>query len=134
MKRGMLLAAFSLATASAASTTATAQVAGALTTPVAKSDTVRTGVYQLSLEGMAGQLTIRRASGAVKASISAGAHAPAVRSWRREGSEYVLKADDGRAFSVTYRFRFSGDSVSGTFQTSSGMNGSIAGARRSLGS
>jgi hypothetical protein len=116
--------------------TATAAAQSTVTpgTPTrAASDTARMGTYALELttdDGTTtGELTLKRDSDKTVVGLMAAGHAPAVKSFVREAGIYVLTAGhDG--FQVIYRFKFSNDSVSGTFKMSSGLGGSVLGALR----
>lgn len=96
-------------------------------------DSARVGSYDLELamiDGtMTGELTIKRDGARLTASVKAGANEPAVKSFDREGDEYVLVGGHGD-FTVTYRLTFAKDSVKGSFKLSSGPEGRVIGALR----
>jgi hypothetical protein len=96
-------------------------------------DSARVGSYDLELamiDGtMTGELTIKREGARLTASVKAGANEPAVKSFGREGDEYVLVGGHGN-FTVTYRFTFAKDSVKGSFKLSTGVEGRVIGALR----
>ena len=94
-------------------------------------DTVRYGTYNLELTTdngtMTGWLTVRREGDGLVAQINAGGMMPAVHSFTREASDYVLKGGHDK-FTVTYTMRFARDSVAGSFAVSSGLKGTFMGA------
>src|SRR4051812_4040845 len=96
----------------------------------ARADTVKLGKYDLEITmesgTLVGELTVKRENGAYLATITAGAMKPAVQSFKREGSSYVLTAGNTE-HSVTYTFTFARDSVHGTFALGGGMTGTVAG-------
>ena len=52
-----------------------------------------------------------------------------VKSFVREGNGYVLTGGHGE-FVVVYKLNFAGDSVTGSFRMSTGLAGTVAGARK----
>jgi len=59
----------------------------------------------------------------------AGGNRPAVKSFVREGTSYVLTGGHGE-FVVVYKLTFANDSVTGSFRMSTGLAGTVAGTRK----
>jgi len=101
--------------------------------PKALSDTARLGTYDLEIttdDGtLLGSLSLKRANEALVAELVAGANRPAVKSFVREGNGYVLTGGHGE-FVVIYKLTFADDSVTGSFRMSTGLAGTVAGARK----
>lgn len=94
-------------------------------------DSARVGTYDLEIamiDGtVTGELTIKREASGLSATIAAGQNRPAVKSFARQGDEYLLIGGHGD-FTVTYRLTFAKDSVKGSFQMSGGLEGRVLGA------
>jgi hypothetical protein len=97
------------------------------------SDTAKVGTYDLEIttdDGtMLGSLSLKRANDALAAELVAGANRPAIKSFVRDGNGYVLTGGHGE-FVVVYKLSFANDSVTGSFKMSTGLAGTVAGARR----
>lgn len=97
------------------------------------SDTAKAGTYELEIttdDGtLLGSLSLKRADDAFVAELVAGANRPAVKSFVRDGNGYVLTGGHGE-FVVVYKLAFAGDSVTGSFKMSTGLAGTVAGARK----
>jgi hypothetical protein len=97
------------------------------------SDTARVGTYDLEIttdDGtLVGSLSLKRASDALVAELTAGGMRPAIKSFVREGNSYVLTGGHGE-FVVTYTLKFADDSVTGSLKMSTGLTGTVAGARK----
>ena len=97
------------------------------------SDTAKVGTYDLEIttdDGtLLGSLSLKRADDAFVAELVAGANRPAVKSFVRDGNGYVLTGGHGE-FVVVYKLTFAGDSVTGSFKMSTGLAGTVAGARK----
>jgi hypothetical protein len=97
------------------------------------SDTARTGTYDLEIttdDGtLIGSLSLKRANDALVAELVAGGNRPTVKSFVRDGKGYVLTGGHGE-FVIEYRLTFANDSVTGSFKMSTGMTGTVAGARK----
>ena len=123
-----IIAAYAAAPSLAQSTAARAKPAATIV-----SDTARVGTYDLEIttdDGtLLGSLSLKRANDAFVAELVAGANRPAVKSFVREGNAYVLTGGHGE-FAVVYRLAFAGDSVTGSFKMSTGLAGTVAGARK----
>jgi hypothetical protein len=91
------------------------------------------GTYELEIttdDGtLLGSLSLKRADDAFVAELVAGANRPAVKSFVRDGNGYVLTGGHGE-FVVVYKLTFAGDSVTGSFKMSTGLAGTVAGARK----
>jgi hypothetical protein len=94
-------------------------------------DSARVGTYDLEIamiDGtITGELTVKREASGLSATIAAGQNQPAVKSFARQGDEYLLIGGHGD-FTVTYRLTFAKDSVSGSFKMSNGIEGRVVGA------
>jgi hypothetical protein len=101
--------------------------------PPAAADTVKLGKYDLEIttdDGtMVGALTVKREGDRHVAAINAGGREPEVKSFVRAGREYVLTGGHG-TFAIVYKFKFSRDSVAGSFQTNGGTTGTVLGVFR----
>ena len=102
-------------------------------TSKAASDTARLGTYDLEVttdDGtMVGSLSLKRTSDALVAELVVGGMNPAVKSFARDGNGYVLTGGHGE-FVITYTLKFADDSVTGSFKMSTGLTGTVAGARK----
>jgi uncharacterized membrane protein len=129
--RSLLLASIVAAFAASPSLAQSAPARAATAKPA--SDTARLGTYDLEIttdDGtLLGSLSLKRANDAFVAELVAGANRPAVKSFVREGNGYVLTGGHGE-FVVIYRLAFAGDSVTGSFKMSTGLAGTVAGARK----
>ena len=116
-----------------AATTSPAQSTPARANSRPASDTARVGIYDLEIttdDGtLVGSLSLKRASDALVAELTAGAMRPAIKSFVRDGNSYVLTGGHGE-FVITYTFKFVDDSVTGSFKMSTGLTGTVAGARK----
>ena len=114
---------------------AAAQSSSPSSAPVTRtvSDTARLGTYELEIttdDGtMVGSLSLARASDGLKAALTAGGNHPDVKSFVREGNGYVLTGGHGE-FVIVYKLKFANDSVTGSFKMSTGLQGTVAGARK----
>jgi hypothetical protein len=106
----------------------------AQTTPArSNADTAKVGTYDLEIttdDGtLIGSLSLKRANDALVAELVAGANRPTVKSFVRDGNGYVLTGGHGE-FVIVYKLTFAGDSVTGSFKMSTGLAGTVAGARK----
>jgi hypothetical protein len=121
---------FASIVAASAATPALAQ-----SSPTARpaSDTAKVGTYDLEIttdDGtLLGSLSLKRSNDALVAELVAGGNRPAVKSFVREGTGYVLTGGHGE-FVVVYKLTFANDSVTGSFKMSTGLAGTVAGARK----
>jgi hypothetical protein len=94
-------------------------------------DTVKIGTYDLEIttdDGtMVGSLVVKRDKDHLAATINAGGRVPAVKSFAKDGAQYVLTAGHDN-FTVVYKFTFVRDSVAGSFSMTSGLTGTVLGA------
>jgi hypothetical protein len=129
--------AIALTTLVAVRATAAAQASAAptVTAPSAHDTTTEVpapGTYAMELTTdsgtLVGSLVVLRVSDALTARLAVAQHTPETKSFVREGPVYVLVVGTPD-FTVTYRLRFTGAAVSGSFRMSSGATGTIAGTR-----
>lgn len=99
------------------------------TTPVV-TEPAKAGTYDLELSTddgtITGELMLTGSERHWTAAVKAGGMEPNVQSFERKGNEYVLNGGHGE-FHVMYKFIFVKDSVSGTFELSTGGRGDVRG-------
>lgn len=99
-------------------------------------DAPRMGTYELEIRTdagtMIGELSLAKSGELIEAALSAGPNKPQIKSFVRDGEQYVLTAGHGN-LAVVYHLTFQRDSVWGSFTLvngDAGMDGRVAGALR----
>jgi hypothetical protein len=131
MRRTFLLLLAVTATAAAPAFAQQARDSRATASPRPGADTVKVGSYDLEIttdDGtMVGSLTVKKGDkGELAVALNAGGRIPAVKSFVRQGPEYLLTVGH-EEFVIVYKLAFARDSVAGSFSGSGGLSGTVLG-------